>query len=66
MMIERAIAYREDENEEVISALKEAEEKIQRIVLNLADEYGLRIAAIAIDTRNFSNYATSIIVESAA
>jgi hypothetical protein len=42
-------------------ATKEAEEKIQRMLLDLCDRFGLRLEQVDVDTRNFANYRTEII-----
>lgn len=41
-------------------AIIEAEKKIQGILLDLANDHGLDIEIVSVDTRNFANYRTEI------
>jgi hypothetical protein len=39
------------------------EKKIQKLLLDFADEHGHRIEAVNVDTRNYANYAVDIILQ---
>jgi hypothetical protein len=45
---------------DVHPAIVEAEKKIQRILLDLANEHGLMIDSVGVDTRQFANYRVEI------
>lgn len=45
---------------EVHPAIIEAEKKIQAIILGLANDHGLSIDHVHVDTRNFAAYRTEI------
>jgi hypothetical protein len=47
-------------SDDYAKTLKDAEQKIQRILLNLAEKVGKQIDRVDIDTRNFANYKTEI------
>lgn len=40
--------------------IKQAEEAIRRLLLDLQDEIGERVERVEVDTRNFANLATEI------
>lgn len=46
------------------AAIKEAEEKIQRILLDLWEFIGFDIDEVQVDTRQFANYKVEIFFES--
>ncbi len=42
-------------------ALDRAEKEIQRIVLELVNDYGIRVSDVHVDTRNYANCVTTIL-----
>lgn len=42
-------------------ALREAERTIQRILIRLANDHGIEVESVEVDTRRFANLAVSII-----
>lgn len=63
MQIESTIDCRPSPHDE--AALKRAEKRIQRIMIDLEEEVGKRIDHVEVDTRNFANFATDIVLCSA-
>lgn len=45
------------------AAIKAAEDEIKRILLALAEQTGLCVDQVDVDTRNFANYSTTIFLE---
>ena len=47
-------------HDSVNPAIIEAERKIQAVLLDLANNHGLQIDTVNVDTRNFANFRTEI------